>query len=125
MLDRLLPGLRVSDDWESLLDHRLADAVLVGRGTANDALRAEQLKRLVADIMPVLAVHPSARRCWRTTSSTWRGTKCMACCGTIRRSLGSPAVAELADWVQTGNGPIGVVHQIICNGPWPTAAANR
>jgi hypothetical protein len=27
---------------------------------------------------------------------------------------GSPAVAELADWVQTASGPIGTVHQVIC-----------
>ena len=56
--NRLMPGLAASVDWESLLDHGLTDAVLVGRGATGDALRAEQLKRLVADIMPVLAVHP-------------------------------------------------------------------
>src|SRR3990172_11955952 len=57
-IHRLAPALHISDDWESLLDHGLVDAVIVGRGTADDALRAEQLKRLVADVMPVLAVHP-------------------------------------------------------------------
>src|SRR5262245_28725426 len=57
-LAQWLPGVRESGDWESLLDHGLVDAVIVGRGTAADELRAEQLKRLVADVMPVLAVQP-------------------------------------------------------------------
>jgi predicted dehydrogenase len=35
---RLVPGLEPSVDWESLLDHGLVDAVLVGRGTVSDDL---------------------------------------------------------------------------------------
>jgi predicted dehydrogenase len=109
-----LPNLRVSTDWESLLDHRLADAVLVGRGTAPEALRAEQLKRLVADIMPVLAVHPI-------------GTTVLAYFeldmgrhevhGVLRHySPICPVPATnlvLRGWVERGNEPIGVVRQII------------
>ena len=56
----------------------------------------------------------SAPRCSRTSNSTWRGTKCTACCGTIRRSPVRRRSTELAEWVQAGDGPIGIVHQIIC-----------
>src|SRR5688572_25736580 len=48
-----------SSDWETLLDHAAADAVLIGRGNAGDELRSEQLKRLVADAVPLLVVHPA------------------------------------------------------------------
>ena len=103
----------VSADWESLLDHRLVDAVLVGRGTAADALRAEQLKRLVADIMPVLAVHPVGTSVLVYYELDMARHEVHGVLRHYSPLVGSPAVAELAEWVQTGNGPIGAVHQII------------
>ena len=117
VLNQLVSGLTVSVDWESLLDHGLVDAVLVGRGTAGDALRAEQLKRLVADIMPVLAVHPMG------TSVLVYYEVDMArheVHGVLRHYSplgGLPALTTLADWVHSGGGPIGAVHQIILQRP--------
>jgi predicted dehydrogenase len=111
---RLLPGMRVSDDWESLLDHRLADAVLVGRGTAAESLRAEQLKRLVADIMPVLAVHPIGTSVLPYFELDMARHEVHGVLRHYSPLTGSPAIAELANWVQTGSGEIGVVHQVIC-----------
>src|SRR4051812_3755201 len=46
-------------EWELLLDRAIADAVLVGRGTASDELRAERVKRLATEAMPLLIVHPA------------------------------------------------------------------
>ena len=111
---RLVPGLRVSGDWESLLDHSLVDAVLVGRGTAADALRAEQLKRLVADIMPVLAVHPVGTSVLVYYELDMARHEVHGILRHYSPPADSPAVAEVAVWVQTGNGPIGTVHQLIC-----------
>lgn len=56
---QIAPGLvdRASE-WELLLDHQVADAVLVGRGAATTELRAEQLRRLAAEAVPLLVVHP-------------------------------------------------------------------
>jgi predicted dehydrogenase len=113
-IQRLLPGHRVSDDWESLLDHRLAEAVLVGRGTAAEPLRAEQLERLVADIMPVLAVHPVGTSVLTYYELDMARNEVHGVLRHYSPLTGSPAVAELAEWVQTGNGEIGIVHQIIC-----------
>ena len=114
-LQRLVPGLAVSADWESLLDHGLVDAVLVGRGTAADALRAEQLKRLVADIMPVLAVHPVGTSVLVYYELDMARHEIHGVLRHYSPLAGAPAVAKLADWVYTGNGPIGKVHQAICD----------
>jgi hypothetical protein len=116
-MSRLIPGLGASADWESLLDHSLVDAVLVGRGTAGEVLRAEQLKRLVADFMPVLAVHPVG------TSVLLYYVLDMArheVHGVLRHYsplVDLPSVTTLAEWVQTGSGPIGAVHQIYVQRP--------
>lgn len=113
-VEQHLPNLRVSTDWESLLDHRLADAVLVGRGTAPEALRAEQLKRLVADIMPVLAVHPIGTTVLAYFELDMGRHEVHGILRHYSPLAGSPSVGTLAEWVRTGNGPIGTVHQIIC-----------
>ena len=53
------PSLRHhAAEWELLLDRSKADAVLVGRGTDNNDVRAEQLKRLATEAVPMLTVHP-------------------------------------------------------------------
>ncbi|MGD9634627.1 MAG: hypothetical protein AB7G28_05035 [Pirellulales bacterium] len=112
-LRELLPGLRVSDDWESLLDHRLADAVLVGRGNAPESLRAEQLKRLAADIMPVLAVHPIGTSVLAYFELDMARHEVHGILRHYAPLAGAPAIDEMHDWVATGAGPIGAIHQII------------
>lgn len=114
VLQRTLPGLPVSSDWESLLDHRLADAVLVGRGTIAEPLRAEQLKRLVADIMPVLAVHPAGTSVLAYYELDMARHEVHGILRHYSPLTGSPAAAELAAWVAAGDSDIGLVHQIIC-----------
>src|SRR4051812_12867191 len=53
------PGLMDrAAEWELLLDRQIVDAVLVGKGTVSNDLRAEQIKRLVTEGMPLLVVHP-------------------------------------------------------------------
>jgi predicted dehydrogenase len=113
-LERLLPRLRESADWESLLDHRLVDAVLVGRGTASEALRAEQLKRLVADIMPVLAVHPLGTSVLVYYELDMARHEVHGVLRHYSPLAGTPAVAQLVEWVQAGSGSIGTVHQLVC-----------
>src|SRR5262245_23534657 len=46
------------NEWELLLDRQVVDAVLIGHGTAINELRAEQVKRLATEGMPLLIVHP-------------------------------------------------------------------
>ncbi len=113
-VQRLFPGLEVSADWESLLDHGLVDAVLVGRGTTDDVLQAEQLKRLVAGLMPVLAIHPVGASVLFYYELDMARHEVHGVLCHYTPLAGSPAVNELAKWVGCGNGPIGTVHQVIC-----------
>jgi hypothetical protein len=110
----LVPGLGVSDDWESLLDHGLIDAVIVGRGAAADAVRADQLKRLAADIMPLLVVHPVGNSVLVYYELDMARQEVHGIMRHYTPGVGSPAIVELGDWVQNGSGPIGIVHQVIC-----------
>lgn len=112
-LQSIVPRFRVSEDWESLLDHRLADAVIVGHGEAAEALRAEQLKRLAADIMPVLAVHPIGTSVLAYYELDMARHEVHGILRHYAPLADSPALAILSDWVASGSGPIGAVHQIV------------
>jgi predicted dehydrogenase len=112
-LQSTVPRFRVSEDWESLLDHRLADAVLVGRGSAAEALRAEQLKRLAADIMPVLAVHPIGTSVLAYYELDMARHEVHGILRHYSPLAAAPAIEQLSEWVASGTGPIGAVHQII------------
>jgi hypothetical protein len=113
-LARLLPGVGTSADWESLLDHGLVDAVLVGRGTASEELRGEQLKRLVADVMPVLAVQPVCTSVLVYYELDMARHEVHGVLRHYSPLVPSPAVDELAEWVRSASGAIGIVHQIVC-----------
>jgi hypothetical protein len=112
---RLAPHLEDrAAGWEILLDQAIADAVLVGRGSVSGELRAEQLKRLVAAAVPVLAVHPIS-----DSVLTYYELDM------IRRETGAvlvhynpvgthPVLAELNAWVRDGHPEIGLIHQVSC-----------
>src|SRR5580704_14685103 len=53
----LAPAVEIDTYWESLLTRSTADAVIVARG-ADDELRAEQLRKLVQESVPLVLVHP-------------------------------------------------------------------
>ncbi len=55
-LAKLIPGLRIDDDWERLLDSSAIDAVIVAAD--QPAVRVEQLRRLIQIGMPTLVSHP-------------------------------------------------------------------
>lgn len=111
---RALTSERVArlTEWETLLDHATADAVLIGRGAAGDELRIEQLKRLVADAVPLLVVHPATLSVlvYYELDMVRRGT------GAIVRHYnplaGHPKLSEVAHWVREGHESIGHVLQV-------------
>jgi predicted dehydrogenase len=111
---RLVPGLAISADWESLLDHGLVDAVLVGRGTVADDLKAEQLKRLVSDAVPTLIVHPATLSVLTFYELDMGRRESHAVVRHYNPLVGNPVLAEMADWVRSGNHEIGPVHQVVC-----------
>ena len=56
--DLLQPGGEWTDDWESLLHDDRIDAVIVG-GSDGEALRDDQLRKLVQAAKPLLVTHPA------------------------------------------------------------------
>jgi predicted dehydrogenase len=111
---RLIPNLAASADWESLLDHGLVDAVLVGRGTISDDLKAEQLKRFVTDAVPTLVVQPATLSVLTFYELDMGRRESHAVLRHYNPLVGSPLVADLADWVRVGTSDVGAVHQVVC-----------
>jgi len=100
--------------WELLLGHGVVDGVVVGRGAATSDLRAEQLKRLVTEAVPALAVHPlfDSVLPYYEIDMTRRETG--AVIQHYNPLVGIPAVSQLAEWVRTGHPEIGTIHQVSC-----------
>ena len=106
---------RITTDWELLLDRTLADAVVVGRGTAAADLRAEQLKRLATDAAALLVVHPatSSVLTYYEVDMARRESGCVV--RHYNPLAGHPVVADLARWVREGHETIGRVVQVTCD----------
>jgi hypothetical protein len=102
------------DDWELLLDRNSADAVLIGRGTSPDDLRAEQLKRLTTEAVPLLVVHPACASvlAYYEVDMARRETG-----GIVRHYnpiASHPIISELATWVREGHPAIGPIQRLTC-----------
>jgi len=112
---RLAPNLAdQSREWELVLARSTADAVMVGRGTASSELRAEQLKRIAAEAMPLLVVHPACDSVlpYYEVDMTRREMG-----GLVRHFnpvAGHPIFAGLAGWVRDGHPAVGPIHQVTC-----------
>jgi hypothetical protein len=113
-LAQLVPGVTPEADWEALLGQGIAEAVVVGHGTADDALRAEQLKRLVTDAVPLLVVHPAGSSVLTYYELDMGRREIHSVLRHYNPMIGSPSAVELAAWAQSGSGEIGTVHQIVC-----------
>jgi len=103
-----------SAEWELVLDRGTADAVVIGRGTASSALRAEQLKRIAAETMPLVVVHPACDSVlpYYEVDMTRREMG-----GIVRHYnplAGHPIFPELSAWVRDGHPMIGAIHQVTC-----------
>ena len=112
---QVAPGLvDRSSEWELLLDHQVADAVLVGRGAATTELRAEQLRRLAAEAVPLLVVHPifDSVLPYYELDMTRRETGCVL--RHYNPLAGHPILAELAECVRDGHPTIGPIYQVTC-----------
>jgi predicted dehydrogenase len=111
---QLAPGIAPADDWESLLDHDLTEAVIVGRGMAGEDLRSEQLKRLVTDAVPLLVVHPACPSVLVYYELDMIRREARGVLHHYHPLAGHPLIAELAQSVREGHDAIGPIHQITC-----------
>ncbi len=101
-------------EWESLLDQGVVDAVLVGTGNATNDQRAEQLKRLTAAAVPLLAVQPVLDSVlpYYEIDMTRRETGALVQHYNPLANL--PAVAQLAELVHGEHAQLGEIHQLVC-----------
>ncbi|MEX0612380.1 MAG: hypothetical protein WD738_03695 [Pirellulales bacterium] len=103
-----------SHEWEALLDRAVADAVVVGRGTAPSELRAEQLKRLATESIPLLVVHPACDSVLPYYEVDMSRREAGGIVRHYNPVAGHPVVAELAAWIREGHPALGPIFQITC-----------
>jgi hypothetical protein len=101
-------------DWELLLDRSIADAVLVGRGTAANELRAEQLKRLATEGIALLVVHPVFESVLPYYEVDMVRRETGAVVLHYDPLIGHPILPDAARWVREEHPTIGRIHQISC-----------
>lgn len=98
--------------WELLLDRATAGGVLIGRGTASQDLRAEQLKRLVAEGVPILVSHPivdSVLTYYELDMMRREGDRIVRHFNPLATH---PMVADAAKWVRDGHPVVGAISQV-------------
>jgi hypothetical protein len=114
-LASIAPGMADrGGQWELLLDRAIADAVLIGRGTASNELRAERVKRLATEAMPLLIVHPAFESVLTYYEVDMTRRETGAIVGHFNPLMGHPVAVEAADWVTNGHPTIGPIHQLSC-----------
>jgi hypothetical protein len=100
--------------WELLLDRAISDAVLVGRGTAPSELRAERIKRIVTEGVPLLVVHPAFESVLPYYEIDMTRRESGDVVQHYNPLIGHPIASQLADWVRVGHPTIGPIHQLTC-----------
>src|SRR4051812_7702709 len=104
-----------ANEWEWLLDRGIVDAVLMGRGSVAADLRAERVKRLAVEGVPMLVVHPafdSVLPCYEIDMARRESG------GLIRHYnplAQHPIVVQLAEWLSGDGaqlGHVGSIHQL-------------
>lgn len=101
-------------EWELLLGHGVVDGVLVGQGTASSDLRAEQLKRLAAEAVPVLVVQPIFESVLPYYEIDMARRETGAVVQHFNPLVQIPETAKLAEWVRSGHPTAGRIHQVTC-----------
>lgn len=114
-LRTLAPSLAdQATEWELVLDRGTANAVLVGRGMASSELRAEQFKRIAAEAMPMLAVHPATDSVLPYYEVDMARREMGGVVSHYNPLANHPVFVELAKWVREGHPTIGPIHQVTC-----------
>jgi hypothetical protein len=112
------------DRWETLLDSRFCDAVLVGRGDDADALRVEQVMQLAKNGITLLTTFPLADSVlcyYEIDMAREEGGAVVRHFNPLVESR--HIVDECSTWVRDGHPQLGAIEQVI----WerPLAERNR
>jgi hypothetical protein len=100
------------DQWEDLLIAETADAILIGRGTASDDLRARQVQELARLGRPMLVTFPlfsSVLTYFEVDMSRTEGGALLQYYNPLREA---PALAATTRWIAEGHPRFGRVEQI-------------
>jgi predicted dehydrogenase len=103
-----------STDWELLLGQGVVDGVIVGRGAATSELRAEQLKRLVTEAIPLLVVHPILESVLPYYEIDMARRETGAIVQHFNPLAGHEVWTRLGEWVRDGHPTVGTIHQVTC-----------
>jgi hypothetical protein len=107
----------VESEWEAVLDHAIADAVIVGSGTSNEDQRVERLRRLAADGIATLTTYPLSSSVLpyfeldmirQEVGGVWRH---------FNRLIEPVALAQIATWLRDGHPSIGTIGQLAWQRP--------
>jgi predicted dehydrogenase len=104
-----------ASSWELLLDRGTVDGILVGHGAATADLRAEQLKRIAAEGVPMLVVHPILESVLPYYEIDMARRESRGIVQHYNPLFEFPAVPRLSEWVRDGHPAIGTIHQLSCD----------
>ena len=107
-----LAAVDEAEEWEDLLIAETADAILIGRGTAGDDLRARQVQELARLGRPMLVTFPlfsSVLTYFEVDMSRTEGGALLQYYNPLREA---PALAATASWIADGHPRFGRVEQI-------------
>jgi hypothetical protein len=103
-----------SSQWETLLDRGIVDGVFVGRGAATGELRAEQLKRLAAEAIPLLVVHPVFDSVLPYYEIDMARREARGLIQHFNPTADQTAFSRLSEFIGSGHPAIGTIHQLTC-----------
>ncbi len=116
------PGLTDrGGEWELLLDRAIAEAVLIGCGTASNELQTERVKRLATEGMPLVIVHPAFESVLQYYEVDMIRRETGALIQHYNPLMGHPVAVEAAVWVRDGHSAVGPIHQLSCERQVTTA----
>jgi hypothetical protein len=104
----------LADNWEDLLDSEIVDAVIIGRGSAPEELRARQLQEFVRLGQPMLAVFPLFSSVLTYFEVDMARTESGAVLQHFNPLAVWPLMEQWAQWVQSGHPELGGLEQINC-----------
>ncbi len=101
-----------TSEWEMLLDRGIADAVLIGKGSASSDLRAERIKRLATEGVPLLVVYPVFDSVLPYYEVDMIRRESGAIVQHYNPVIRFPISLEVAKWLREGHPEIGQIHQL-------------
>jgi hypothetical protein len=114
-LFQIAPGLADrSTEWELLLGRGVVDAVLIGKGNASEEVRIDRVKRLVAEGVPVLIVHPAFESVLPFYEVDMIRRESHDIVQHYNRLIGHPVVRNINTWLRQGHPTLGPIHQFSC-----------